>query len=81
MEFADPQAYRRGPIRQRAVAALVEQGRTQQQLAREWGVALATVKPWVQGERARGKAALAPRKQVRPPHPHWERPQLPRPGN
>ena len=30
-----PQAYRRGPSRQRAVAALVEQGRTQQQLARE----------------------------------------------
>ncbi|PSO72238.1 MAG: hypothetical protein BRC42_06185, partial [Cyanobacteria bacterium QS_1_48_34] len=52
---------------------MVEQGRTQQQLAREWGVARATVKRWVQGERARGEAALAPCKQVRPPHPHWER--------
>ena len=81
MEFADPQPYRRGPSRQRAVAALVEQGRTQQQLAREWGVARATVKRWVKGERARGEAALDPRKQVRPPHPHWERGQLPRPGH
>ena len=81
MEFADPQAYRRAPSRQRAVAAVVEQGRTQQQLAREWGVALATVKRWVQRYRARGEAALAPRKQVRPPHPHWERGQLLRPGH
>ena len=72
-----PQPYRRGPSRQGAVAALVEQGRTQQQLAREWGVARATVKRWVQGERARGEAALAPRKQVRPPHPHWERASCP----
>ncbi|PSO95984.1 MAG: hypothetical protein BRC46_01745 [Cyanobacteria bacterium QS_6_48_18] len=76
-----PQAYRRGPSRQGAVAALVKQGETQQQLAREWGVARATVKRWVQGERARGEAALDSRKQVRPPHPHWERPQLPRPGH
>ena len=73
-----PQPYRRGPSRQRAVAAVVEQGRTQQQLAREWGVARATVKRWVQGERARGEAALdPPRKQVRPPHPHWERASCP----
>ncbi|PSO80585.1 MAG: hypothetical protein BRC44_06015, partial [Cyanobacteria bacterium QS_4_48_99] len=56
MEFAYPQAYRRGPSRQGAVAALVKQGETQQQLAREWGVARATVKRWVQGERARGEA-------------------------
>ena len=27
--------------------------------------------------RARGEAALAPRKQVRPPHPHWERASCP----
>ena len=72
-----PQAYRRGPSRQGAVAALVKQGRTQEQLAREWGVARATVKRWVQGERARGEAALAPRKQVRPPHPQWERASCP----
>ncbi|PSO84467.1 MAG: RNA polymerase subunit sigma-24, partial [Cyanobacteria bacterium QS_5_48_63] len=45
----NPQAYRRGPSRQRAVASVVEQGRTQEQLAREWGVARATVKRWVQG--------------------------------
>ena len=77
MEFADPQAYRRGPSRQGAVAAVVEQGRIQEQLAREWGVARATVKRWVQGERARGEAALDPRKQVRPPHPHWERASCP----
>ncbi|PSO79745.1 MAG: hypothetical protein BRC44_07920, partial [Cyanobacteria bacterium QS_4_48_99] len=31
-------------MRQRAVAAVVEQGRTQQQVARELGVARATVK-------------------------------------
>ena len=56
MELADarslsPQTQQ--ALRQRAVAAVVEQGRTQQQVAREWGVARATVKRWVQRDRAR----------------------------
>ncbi|PSP24350.1 MAG: hypothetical protein BRC55_07575 [Cyanobacteria bacterium SW_8_48_13] len=77
MEFADPPTLSPGTQPPGAVAALVEQGETQQQLAREWGVARATVKRWVQGERARGEAALDPRKQLRPPHPHWERASCP----
>ncbi|PSO89132.1 MAG: hypothetical protein BRC46_16550, partial [Cyanobacteria bacterium QS_6_48_18] len=77
MEFADPPTLSSGTQLPGAVAALVKQGRTQEQLAREWGVARATVKRWVQGERARGEAALDPRKQVRPPHPHWERASCP----
>ncbi|PSP13214.1 MAG: transcriptional regulator, partial [Cyanobacteria bacterium SW_10_48_33] len=49
MELADarslsPQTQQ--TLRQRAVAAVVEQGRTQQQVARELGVARATVKRW-----------------------------------
>ena len=79
MELADarslsPQTQQ--ALRQRAVAAVVEQGRTQQQVARELGVARATVKRWVQRERARGEPALAARKQGRPPHPNWERAQV-----
>ena len=79
MELADarslsPQTQQ--ALRQRAVAAVVEQGRTQQQVARELGVARATVKRWVQRDRARGEPALAARKQGRPPHPNWERAQL-----
>ena len=66
MELADarslsPQTQQ--ALHQRAVAAVVEQGRTQQQVARELGVARATVKRWVQRERARGEPALAARKQ------------------
>jgi len=55
---------------QRAIAAVVEQGRAQQQLARELGVARATVNRWVQCYRARGEPALAARKQGRP-IPAW----------
>ncbi|PSP13111.1 MAG: hypothetical protein BRC49_03170 [Cyanobacteria bacterium SW_10_48_33] len=69
MELADarslsPQTQQ--ALRQRAVAAVVEQVRTQQQVARELGVARATVKCWVQRDRARGEPALAARKQGRP---------------
>ena len=47
MELADARSLSpeiQQALRQRAVAAVVEQGRTQQQVARELGVARATVK-------------------------------------
>jgi transposase-like protein len=56
MELADARSLSPGtqqPLRQRAVAAVVEQGRTQQQVARELGAARATVNRWVQRYRAR----------------------------
>ena len=73
MELADarsilPQTQQ--ALRQRTVAAVVEQGRAQQ--ARELGVAPPTVNRWVQRDRARGEPALAARKQGRPPHPNWK---------
>jgi len=79
MELADtrslsPQTQQ--ALRQRAVAAVVEQGQSQQQVARELGVARATVNRWVQRYRARGEPALAARKQGRPPHPRLERAQV-----
>ena len=79
MELADARSLShetQQALRQRAVAAVVEQGRTQQQVARELGVARATVKRWVQRDRARGEPALAARKQGRPPHLNWERAQV-----
>ena len=80
MELADARSLSpeiQQALRQRAVAAVVEQGRTQQQVARELGVARATVKRWVQRDRARGEPALAARKQGRPPHLNWERGRSP----
>ena len=81
MELADarslsPQTQQ--ALRQRAVAAVVEQGRSRQQVARELGVARSTVNRWVQRYRARGEPALAARKQGRPPHPRLERAQVTR---
>ena len=73
MELADARSLSpetQQALRQRAVAAVVEQVRTQQQVARELGVARATVKRWVQRDRARGEPALdgGPRHAQLPSH-------------
>ena len=53
----------------RAVAAVIEQGRSQKQVPQELGVTPTAVNLWVQRYRARGEAALAARKQGLPRHP------------
>ena len=58
-------------LRKRAVAAVVEQGRLQGQLAQDLGVTRPAVNRWVQRYRARGEKALAARKQARPSQPNW----------
>ena len=58
-------------LRKRAVAAVVEQGRKQGQLAQDLGVTRPAVNRWVQRYRARGEKALAARKQARPSQPNW----------
>ena len=77
MEFADPPSLSSGTQPPGGRRRPGRAGPNSAATPREWGVARATVKRWVQGERARGEAALAPRKQVRPPHPHWERASCP----
>lgn len=56
-------------LRKRAVAAVVEQRRPQNQVAQELGVTCTAVSLWVQRYRAGGEPALAARKQGRPAHP------------
>ena len=76
MNFEDTRSFSpqtQQALRKRAVAAVVEQGRKQGQLAQDLGVTRPAVNRGVQRYRARGQKALAARKQGRP-NPTGSRP-------
>lgn len=79
MNFEDTRSFSpqtQQALRKRAVAAVVEQGRLQGQLAQDLGVTRPAVNRGVQRYRARGEKALAARKQARPSQPQLARDQV-----
>ena len=79
MNFEDTRSFSpqtQQALRKRAVAAVVEQGRKQGQLAQDLGVTRPAVNRGVQRYRARGEKALAARKQARPSQPQLARDQV-----
>jgi transposase len=62
-------------LRFRAVMAVLEQGRSQGQVATEFGVTRTAINQWVQRYRTHGETALLADKQGRPCHPSLKRSQ------
>jgi transposase len=63
-------------LRFRAVMAVLKQGRSQGEVATEFGVTRTAINQWVQRYRAHGETALLAGKQGRPCHPSLKRSQV-----